>query len=498
VQSYKERFADEIEKIEGQNRILLMTLPSIVEVGEELELRMVMTDNSGMPHEDFTGKVSLVPSSAGIEAPESVEFERADRAMKTVPGVRITEPGVHFLEGHVEGSPSKPQVSNPVKAVENATERLFWGDIHVHSVLGTCHADYSKSPEFGYWFAKQVSNLDFSAVTDHLRGITPEKWEHLKRLAREETRDGEFVVFLAFESSHSKDHGGDINVYYRDDEAGYFWLEREDMKGTTPKVGLDVLWDWLDDQGVPYISIPHHTGRAGKYRNFELPYYKKENESLLEIFSMWGSSEGRHDDFYLKGGKAEERAYLRDALELGYKYGVIGSSDTHFTMPGTPCSQLPRPYTHPQNKMVNQGLAAVYAPELTREALFDSMMNRNCFATTSMRPILRLWVNGTSMGQTARVNTDKPGARKVRVELCTSALSPEVELLCNNQVIHRARAREPHTIVDFEDDRDAGPLWITGSPKNRNPFFYYYVKVNFHGVYDGITAWSSPIWVEQG
>ncbi len=489
-------FADEIEKIEGQNRILLMTLPSIVNVGEVMDLRLVMTDASGMPHENFTGKVDLKPSSNGLEVPESVEFTEADNAIKSVPGVRITEPGVHFVEGYVEGSPSKPQVSNPVKAEEEVDQRLYWGDIHVHSVLGTCHADYSKTPEFGYWFAKEVSDLDFSAVTDHLRGITDEKWEKLKKLTREETEPGEFVVFLAFESSHSKDHGGDINVYYLEDEADYFWLDREDMKGNNPKVGLDVLWDWLDEQGVPYISIPHHTGRAGKFRDFELPYYDEENETLLEIFSMWGSSEGRHDDFYLKGGKTDSKAYLRDALKLGYKYGVIGSSDTHFTMPGTPCSQLPRPYTHPQNKMVNQGLAAVYASELNRKALFDSMINRNCFATTSTRPILKFWVDGIPMGQTKTVSQGQVGARDIRIELCTSVLSPQVELFCNNKVIDRRKAGENHTIINLQDERDPSSLWIKGSPKNPNPFFYYYVRVNYHGCYDGITAWSSPIWVE--
>ena len=77
----------------------------------------------------------------------------------------------------------------------------------------------------------------------------------------------------------------------------------------------------IRDKGVPYLSIPHHTGRAAKYRDFDLPFHNPERETVLEIYSWWGSSEARHDDLYLKGGKTDRRAYWQDALRLGYRYG---------------------------------------------------------------------------------------------------------------------------------------------------------------------------------
>jgi len=491
MKSYLDLFPQEKEKIAGESRILLMTLPSIVGVDEPFRLKITMLNVSGMPDEGFRGIVKLNPSQPCLKLPSTLKFSPADRGIKTIAGLRSTKPGVLYVEGEVEGSPGKPPRSNPTKVIENPSERLFWGDIHVHSVLGRCHEDIAKEPEFAYWYARQVTHLDFAAVTDHLRGLNRERWERIKALAEEHNRPGDFVALLGFESSHSKDHGGDINVYYLDADAGYFWLDREDMKGTSPKVGLDVLWDWLDRQGKPYLTIPHHTGRAAKYRNFTLPYYNPTREPVLEVFSMWGSSEARHDDFYLRGGKSDAPAYLQDALKLGYRYGVIGSSDTHHTMPGSPCSILPCPYHHPANSMVNQGLAAVYARELSRQAIFDSLMKRRCYATTSTRPILDFWVESTPMGGTLEVGEAQEPARTIRIEVCTSMLPATLEIICNNELLHSFKIRDVHTLYTFTDDRDVGNLWIEGAPRDPSPFMYYYLRLR----YQGITAWSSPVWL---
>jgi len=491
---YLELFPEEREKLIGDSRYLMMTLPSIIEVGEKTPLKMVMLNFAGMPDEGFEGVVNLRPSDPGLEAPEKITFETKDLGRKLVPGVEATEAGVYFLEAEVEGTPSKPVPSNPVQAKTRAETRLYWGDIHVHTFFGNCHADCAKDPGFGYWYGREVTQLDFAAASDHLRGLTTERWDRTKEINDEYNVDGEYVTLLGFESSHSKDHGGDINVYYRGNDADYFWLDREDMKGTKPMVGLDVLWEWLDEQGKPYITIPHHTGRAAKYRNFELPYYNRERETLLEIYSMWGSSEARHDGYFLRGGKTDGKSYFQDALLLGYKYGVIGSSDNHQTMPGTPFSILSSSYHHPPNKMVSQGLAAVYATELTRAHIFDSLLRRNCYGTTSTRPILNFWVDRTPMGQTLSAEKE---TRKLKVELSSSVLPCTIEVVRNNEVIRSHQADQPFTRLVFDDDSDASNHLIRNSPKNPRPFLYYYVRVTFSGVYNGVSAWSSPIWVES-
>jgi hypothetical protein len=494
MQSYQTLFPDAQHKIRGESRILLMTLPSLVEVGEEFELKATMMEISGMPDEEFEGRVNLAPSGPGLEIPERIDFGPADLGRVVLNDARATEPGVYYVEGEVEGTPSKPPRSNPLKAEEKVAERLFWGDIHIHTVFSNCHADCAKDPSFGYWYAKEISHLDFAGSADHLRGLSEERWRRTKEINDEFYEPGSFVTILGFESSHSEKHGGDINAYFLENEGGYFWLDREDMKGIRPEVGLDILWRWLDDQGREYLTVPHHTGRAGKYRDFDLPHYNRENETLLEIFSMWGSSEARQDDFFLSGGKTDSHSYFQDALRLGYKYGVIGSSDTHHTMPGTPTSMLPTPYHHPANKMVAQGLAAVYARELTREGIFRSLLTRNCYATTSTRPILRFSVDGARMGET--ITAEKPGPRRISVDICTS-YPCDVQILRNNEVIDSFRAQELRTVHSHTDDMAPGGLWIRDSPKNPKPFFQYYARAKYGGQQAGVTAWSSPIWIEK-
>ena len=499
MRSYLEMFPEDRPKIEGERRILLVTVPSIVKVGEEFDLRLTMMDLSGMPDEGYEGLITLTPSEESLEVPDKVELKPRDRGRLTVRGLRATHPGAYVIQAEVDGSPSPGPSSNPLLARESPRRRLYWGDIHVHSVYSNCHADYAKHPEFAYWYAREVAHLDFCAVTDHVRGLTPSRWADLKRLADKYYTPGRFVTFLGFESSHAKEFGGDINVYYESTDGDYFWLEREDMKGTTPKVPLSTLYAWLEHQGMPFIVVPHHTPRAGKYRDFDLPYYAGKDEPVLEVFSMWGSSEARNDGLYLKGGKATARAYLEDALALGYRYGVIGSSDTHHTLPGSPVSSLPRPYHHPPNKLTNQGLAAVYGPSLTRRDLFASLRLRSCYATTSTRPIIDFQVNGVPMGSSLVVGEKMLGDREISLSIYTSIRPGLVEIIRNNQILYSFRLADGvETHYTFTDRDDPRSLWITGAPMSKRPFFYYYLRVTFLGDHSGIRAWSSPIWVEKG
>jgi hypothetical protein len=89
------------------------------------------------------------------------------------------------------------------------------------------------------------------------------------------------------------------------------------------------------------------------------------------------------------------------------------------------------------------------------------------------------------------------GKRRLVVELSSSLLPVTIEIIRNNEVIGTHRAEKPFTRLEMEDDVDTNDLWIIGSPKNPRPFIFYYARLIFSGVSNGISAWSSPIWVEK-
>ncbi len=491
MESYRELFPEFRDRFEASSHFLHLAIPSVVRPGEPFELRAVMMDAAGMPEEDFRGRVPLQPSDPELKTPDYIEFGPEDRGRVTVDGLRVEKPGAYYVTAEPPDCPGSPPTSNAARAKQDGP-RLFWGDIHFHTVVGNCHPDRCKSPEFGYWYAREVALLDFGSATDHLRGIhrIEGNWPELREAARNWNRPGEFVSFLAFESSHATGYGGDNNIYYNADEADYFWLDRDDMKGAQPKVGLRELWDWLDERGVPYISIPHHTARAAKYRDFENEWHNPERERVLEVFSWWGSSEGRHDGLYLKGGRSEKRSYWRDALELGYRYGAIGSSDTHNTMPGTPATVIPANYHSPQVRLNCQGLAAIYADQLRRDDLFEGLMRRRCYGTTWWRPAIEFSVSGVDMGEEAEAGPTLKRRRHLELSVAAAGRGG-VSLYRNNRQIASEGMQPGLTKMEFTDDEPLEKVAVRGAPNSDRPFAFYYARLHANGQ----VAWSSPVWL---
>jgi hypothetical protein len=124
------------------------------------------------------------------------------------------------------------------------------------------------------------------------------------------------------------------------------------------------------------------------------------------------------------------------------------------------------------------GLCAIWAPELTREALFRAIMRRHCYGTTGARIIVRFAVDGRPMG--SDVVPNGPTVRAA-VEVAGTEELKTVEIVSAGKVVHalpltRGEARLSETI-DL-------PAQAGG---------HYYLRVT---QFDGERAWTSPVFID--
>ena len=199
----------------------------------------------------------------------------------------------------------------------------------------------------------------------------------------------------------------------------------------------------------------------------------------MEIYSCWGQSENPSMDRWDKGMTPGAGAW--EALRRGYRLGMIASSDNHVGMPG-------RSYQH--DRQVHTpfpgGLAAVWAPELTREALFDALKSRRCYGTTGARIILDFTLNDQPMGSILEVEGGEVSREVYAYVRGTDAIN-RVEVVQNGKVVETGT---PH----HRDRQDVYSLkWRDTTALEANA--YYYIRVIQT---DGEMAWSSPIWIKPG
>ena len=206
----------------------------------------------------------------------------------------------------------------------------------------------------------------------------------------------------------------------------------------------EVLWKWMDDQrakGSTLFAIPHNANasdglmfdmvkRDGKPIDAAYNKTRAANEPLYEITQIKGTSETHPDlspkdefaafeqwDYTLSADferpKRRKGSFIRQALLDGmsqaargagdpFKYGFIGDTDTHnaaasheeynFTgkfafennakerltgVPGSPAGQIQQ-----IQEFSSGGLAGVWAPQNTREAIWDAMQRKETFGTS--------------------------------------------------------------------------------------------------------------------
>ncbi|SHE71767.1 Protein of unknown function [Microbulbifer donghaiensis] len=279
--------------------------------------------------------------------------------------------------------------------------------------------------------------------------ITKPIWQEMVETADRFYEPGKFTTFPAFEwTSNPNKLNLHRVVVFRTSEGvpdmPYSALDSEDPRD---------LWKWMETArqgGATLFAIPHN-GNASDGLMFPIEIDNEplsadyiearvNNEPVYEVSQIKGTSEtfpslSPNDEFadfeiwdYIlsstkverpknkKGGYARQ-AFL-DGLSMAangggnpYVFGLIGDSDTHnsasaveednytgkFGIEASPEHRLdgPIPGDEANNQRVREfssgGLAAVWAPENTREAIWDAVKRKETYATSGPRMKVRFF-----------------------------------------------------------------------------------------------------------
>jgi hypothetical protein len=308
----------------------------------------------------------------------------------------------------------------------NSARNLYFGDLHSHCNVGYGHGslrdayenaqlqlDFVAVTPHAYWHDMPVEDQSLTDLVAYHRGgfqRTREAWNEVREAADAATIPGQFAAFLAYEW-HSNTYG-DHNVYFRDGLGDIFRSDSlEDLRQEVRN---------LRTRGGDAFLIPHHIGYRSGTRGINWEQYSAELSPVAEAMSMHGCAESAEAPYpyYHTMGPRNWKSTYQYGLSRGNLVGLIGSTDHHSAHPGS--------YGH--------GGLAVWADDLTRESIFEAIKARRCYAITGDKIALAFAVNDVSMGGVAPASPD----RSVDVEVEAGSSIDYVEVLHNNEVIHRS------------------------------------------------------------
>ncbi len=403
-----------------------------------------------------TDRALLIPHDIYCNVAEDIPL---DELVETAAAPSQNELGVYqFADKNVQVAARKlPLRQTP--AMDNVFEgyNLYWGDLHTHSAFSNDCVEREKMdmrPGDLMAFARQRAGLDFHAVTDHHQPWDIERnkigrdcWEETIESAREHDRAGEFLVFPGIEFRCRR---GDTVVLFNGFPE-YKEIDRPEWR--------DIREVWKALPGNDFLTIPHFHNPGGLEPDEWWERLAGGIEPVLEIFSCHGSYE-RADALEHRiplSKHARPDRYGAYFLRRGLRYGLVCNSDGHKGHAGM------------------NGVTAVFAKSLDKNALLEACRQRRVYGTTNARIRLIFTGNGQLMGSIV------PNASEKRLFIDVTGEGPlkKVEIFRNAELWRRFAPEGLTFQTELAVREDDPSFWNVRVTQTDNHI-----------------AFSSPLWFE--
>ena len=397
----------------------------------------------------------------------------------------VTDHGT-FL-GHVE------EAATPGTPYYEAPSSIQVNDINSPENLNTSTIP-RRTQAFGGFLINTITAFSENKLDiKYTDSVSRRAWLDTVEAAQRHNDPGNFTTFIAYEYTASTPNMGNLhrNVIFKGNTNRIPTIPYSRANSNDP----EGLWKWMDrirEDGIESMAIPHNSnGSDGfmfalkdSFGNPFTPEYadlRMRNEPIVEITQVKGTSDthpalSTNDewaDFEIMPFKVATQSfsepkgsYVRDALLEGlkmekqegfnpYKFGFIGSSDTHtaassqeednfFAKIGLLDSSAALrgsiPMTDPAVLAAGQslnevdgkiymdssaitwgasGLAGVWAEENTRDSIYDAFRRKESFATSGPRMTIRFFagydldtakLNDTDLVEYLYTNSETMGA----------------------------------------------------------------------------------------
>lgn len=453
-------------------RVVASSAPKI---WEKVKVTVTAVDSKGQIDPDYRGVVYL--DAPQLPLPGVTEFTASDLGRKTFFFMAPRE-GIYFITAR-DGKNRRGR-SNPI-VIEQAGLHLYWGDLHLHSVLDIG----SGIPEWVMRMARDELSLDFASLVllDHFIPFKSHlfypavvqsefSWGLAKYINAHFDSPGTFSALKGFEWGDTE-KGHRIVIYSPDVPDPPLLPHRPGLYDSVEKL-LSAL------RGRKAVVAPIHSAwRGGKFMGSKYDWGPTDDsyQRLVEIYSSNGACEYYNNPYaihtrneikgYLdssdQAGK-NSGAFVQDVLAKNYKLGFIAGSDARF--------DIDYPPNYPG------GLTAVWAPQLTSQDIWNSLYSRRVYATTGARIFVRWSIDGVGPGSEIGVGS------AIEISLLVVGTSPikEAQLIRYEGEYKTVRnLNSPNEILS--------DTWTDNSPPSRG---FYYMRIIQE---DGHMAWAGPIWV---